>query len=136
MELEVNGSAFVHMHGQGVSACSRLQMLTCEDSYISAADPAETIHTVKDRHFKMPSSLSSLTALTRLNFFYHNSSPDFQLSLGWLAGLPALQSLWTTVNVHVVEFPQGVSTMNGLTRLKLVNRLPGGQVRFSFDWAG
>ena len=67
-------------------------------SYTHALEAAETLQFSTDCEALVPSSLSSLTCLTRLELAYDNSSAEFEL--GCLACLPSLQCVVTSLHVQ------------------------------------
>lgn len=65
-DLALNNAGLKGFHIQGVCACSRLKFLECAKGYIHALDPAETMQFCTRQEAHIPSSISRLTCLTRL----------------------------------------------------------------------
>lgn len=82
----------------------------------------------------VPESLSALSSLTRLEFFYSRSTAEVQLD--WLTLLTSLRCVYASLDVQAAEFPETLSTMTKLTGLYVVNNTARGYLNFSLNWTG
>lgn len=127
--LVVSRSALDNFHANGISACSSLQSLQCQEGFIGAADASERMAFQDSRHH-VPQSMSKLTALTALDLRFV-SHRDVQL--GWIAKLTSLQDVCVDVRADYVMLPMSISRLNQLTNLDISAT---GQIELNFDWSG
>ena len=109
-------AALAGFHQKGLPACSCLQSLTCRDGDISAVDANEGLLCSSDTELSIPSSMTALTALTKLAIGTDACSGD-PVNLGWLTQLTALRCIEVSLPTSEVEFPQCVSTMTSIRTL-------------------
>lgn len=137
VQLSASNSLIRNFHRQGLSACSALMSLSCEEAYISAQNPADTLWLGNivdgDVEMCMPASLSSLTSLTSVTFDAYVYAPHLQLS--WLNSLSALQEVSITTHALRIDLPS-FDSLTRLSSLQLANHALKGKMQFNSSLAG
>lgn len=128
-------------HQKGLPACSCLQSLTCRDGDISAVDADEGLNCSSEIELCIPSSMTALTALTKLAIGMDTDVGNMPVNLGWLTQLTALQCVEVSLPVSEVEFPQCVSTMTSIRTLLVdlhysTPTADAANLRLNFDMSG
>lgn len=135
--LSLYKSSLVRIHCRGLSACSSLVSLTCQDACILASntiDITEDLRCTESELLTVPDSVSALTGLTHLQLQYASLLADGpEMQLHWLCELPALRRLDLMLNVADVTFPASMTMLQRLSDLRISCT---GHVLFSFDWCG
>ena len=137
VQLSALNSSIKNFHRQGLSACSALMSLSCEDAYISAHDPADTLCLDSivdgDAEVCMPASLSKLTSLTSVTFDARLYAAHLQLS--WLNSLSALHDVSITMNASRIDLPS-FDNLTRLSSLQLANHASKGKMQLNSSLAG
>ena len=134
VHLHVIRSQLKRFHTKGVSACCNLQTLKCIHGQVSAVSPEEEFRWDETR-VSTGSSLTALTALTRLEIGVQNLSVD--VDLDWVTMLRSLKSLEARFNVRRVELPRSLSSLSSLSSLLVGSSDTQRKVvTIDFDWAG
>ena len=136
--LSVSFSNFERFHERGVSACSRLISLECRCSIIGAVDVAEVFETPDfDRspasvHTLVPTSLSTLTALTSLSVFAYHPSLDHVLD--WPTQLLRLRSFVVEDACCNLTVPPSFEALSNLTSVSFQACAEQSVATLQFQW--
>ena len=134
VSLHVASASLEDFHTNGLSACHHLQELDYREADITTVNQAERACFCQGA-FLVPSSMSTLTALTSLHIHYHCACYKTTVQLDWLGQLPSLQSVTLILSVDCMVLPKSVDEMTHLTYLHLSNFAPKGRIRCSFAWS-
>ena len=141
VHLDASNTSISNFHPQGLSACSALVSLSCAEVYKSADNISDALFLLDDEHWtwpdlpdghgevRMPASLSTLTALTRMTFEVYMC--DAHLQLSWLNSLPALQHISIHMDTVKVDLPSSFSNLTSLSYLQLVNFASEGRMQLA-----
>ena len=108
-----------NFHQKGLPACSCLQSFKCKTSDVRAVDAAEVLLCSAEADLCIPSSMTSLTALTQLAIGLHSDDGILPVSFGWLTKLTAFECVELDLPMSEVEFPQCVSIMTSIRTLSV-----------------
>ena len=89
--VKLHDTWFHGLHKLGLIVCTALTELRCQNSQVTADSESDELSSVADSGMCIPSSLSSLTLLQKLNLVCRK--PKSTQDLNWLPALGTLQDL-------------------------------------------
>lgn len=133
VQLHISDGDLVNLHGDGVTACSALLSLVCEEVVISADDGKEYLNIVDAGHLdsQFPASMSKLTALTNLRFSAAWGAEGLHIS--WLNSLHNLRSISILMHAKKVDVCCSLSCLRNLTNLEVSNSSYGSRGLLHFE---
>ena len=130
MELSLYNAELIRFYSRNVAACLNLQSLSVCEAYIGSTHSQQEFDLSNVYQLHIPSGLSALTALTRLQLECANRQ-----CVNWVTVLSALQSFQLYAGGAV--FPVSWNTMTNLKDLTVHMDIWGNasnSTLFEFDW--
>ena len=133
-KLHMERGILHNLHALGLSACTSLRSLDCEMGEV-AADRAEDWLDIWGSPLRLPSILSTLTQLTKLNLRVE-SQVEGICDITWLYALTNLKRLELSFRSGsaVVQLHNTLTALVNLTILSMSIRDPGSMVSLDVTW--
>ena len=118
VQLQLVEANIHHFHQRGLCACAGLQYLKCASSRIGGRTKADCF-CLRPYELQLPSDLSVLTALTKLEFQTANHG-EGDVVLAWLTTLRSLKSISAHVIGQYVVLPEDLGSMINIKTLQVL----------------